>query len=103
MTPMPTDARSWAAMVHPGRELATEATDAGCPCAILQEPEVERIAGKVVALGDLLVGTTRYGRSCVPGIPTVTLTCTVQDSELNPERVDALAGFGLEELFRRWS
>ncbi len=99
--PMPTDARSWAAMVQSwSGQLAAEVTDAGLfACDFSTSTQVERIAGQVVVL-DAYSSYYSIWLVCVCGIPTVTLTGTVQDWQRIRQRVDALAGFGLQNWCR---
>lgn len=98
--PMPTDAETWRDMVGSfGRQLVDEVADAELfACDFSTSTDVERVAGQIVLL-DAYSPYFSLWMTCVCGIPSVTLTGTVEDWRKIRERVDALPGFGLE----RWS
>jgi hypothetical protein len=98
--PMPTNAETWRDMVGSfGRQLLDEVAAAELfACDFSTSTEVERVAGQIVLL-DAYSPYFPLWLTCVCGIPSVTLTGTVDDWRKIRERVDALPGFGLE----RWS
>jgi hypothetical protein len=98
---MPRDAEGWAEVVAAfGRQLDREVADAGLfACDFSTSTEVERVAGQIVLL-DAYSPYFSLWLQCVCGIPSVTLTGTVDDWQRIRERVGALETFGLETWCR---
>ncbi|MET8152709.1 DUF4419 domain-containing protein [Actinoplanes sp. NPDC049668] len=99
--PMPADAESWRGFVNSfGKLLAHEVADAGLfACDFSTSTDVERVAGQIVLL-DVYSPYFSLWLTCVCGIPSITLTGTVDDWRRIRERVDALPAFGLERWCR---
>ncbi|WP_326560012.1 DUF4419 domain-containing protein [Micromonospora sp. NBC_01796] len=99
--PMPTDPNSWYELVGSfGRQLAAEVTDAELfACDFSTSTDIERVVGQIVLL-DVFSPYFSLWLTCVCGIPSVTLTGTVEDWRKIRKRVDGLAGFGLESWCR---
>ncbi|WP_432824797.1 DUF4419 domain-containing protein [Dactylosporangium sp. CA-092794] len=98
---MPHDAASWARLAGEfAKLLAAEIDDAELfGCDFSTSTDVERTAGRVVLL-DVYSPYFSLWLMCVCGIPSVTLTGTVEDWRRIRARVDAIAGFGLETWCR---
>jgi hypothetical protein len=94
---MPQDAGSWADVVDQfGTQLGTEIDDAGLfECDFSTSTDVERVAGRIVLL-DAYSPYFALWMMTICGIPTVTLTGTVEDWRRIRSRVDTIAGFGLQ-------
>lgn len=99
--PMPTDAESWQSAVEMfGKLLLAEINhDVAFECDFSTSTQVERMAGRVVLL-DAYSPYFALWMTFVCGIPSVTLTGTVEDWRKIRERVDAIAAFGLDEWRR---
>ena len=99
--PMPTDADSWQMIVESfSKLLAAEISTVDMfDCDFSTSTEVERIAGQVVLL-DAYSPYFSLWLMCVCGIPSITLTGTVEDWQKVRTRVDAIADFGLETWCR---
>jgi hypothetical protein len=99
--PMPRDAGAWhdaVELFH--RLLAAEISDADVfECDFSTSTDVERVAGRIVLL-DAYSPYFALWMVCVCGIPSVTLTGTVEDWRKIRARVDEIAGFGLETWCR---
>jgi hypothetical protein len=98
---MPTDVRSWRELVEEfGKEVAGRAVGADLfECDFTTSTELERTAGRVVML-DGYSPYFSYWLECVCGIPSITLTGTVEDWRKIRSRVDRLPEFGLERWCR---
>ncbi|MEV6930763.1 DUF4419 domain-containing protein [Dactylosporangium sp. NPDC051485] len=98
---MPHDAASWAHLTGSFAKLLTaEIDDANLfECDFSTSTDVERTAGRVVLL-DVYSPYFSLWLKCLCGIPSVTLTGTVEDWRRIRARVDAIAGFGLETWCR---
>ncbi|WP_203897118.1 DUF4419 domain-containing protein [Virgisporangium aliadipatigenens] len=100
--PVPTDAQSWAELTDSfGKLLAAEVDDAALfECDFTTSTEVERTVGRIVML-DAYSPYFSLWLSAVCGIPSITLTGTVEDWRRIRARVTALEGtFGLEKWCR---
>ncbi|MEV4137266.1 DUF4419 domain-containing protein [Dactylosporangium sp. NPDC049742] len=99
--PMPHDSGSWAHLTGSfAKLLAAEVVDADLfECDFSTSTDVERTAGQVVLL-DVYSPYFSLWLQCLCGIPSVTLTGTVEDWRRIRARVDAIAGFGLETWCR---
>ncbi|GAB4054368.1 DUF4419 domain-containing protein [Catellatospora paridis] len=99
--PIPADADSWQHLVEQWSKLLDgEIADAALfACDFSTSTEVERTAGRVVLL-DAYSPRFVYWLTCVCGIPSITLTGTVEDWQLIRDRVDVIAGYGLENWCR---
>jgi hypothetical protein len=99
--PMPRDAASWADLAQSLHKLlAAEVRDADLfDCDFSTSTDVERTAGRVVLL-DVYSPYFAYWLTCICGIPSITLTGTVEDWEKIRSRIDAIAGFGLQRWCR---
>jgi hypothetical protein len=99
--PMPTDAASWTdATARFAKLLADEIDDADLfACDFSTSTEVERTVGRIVLL-DAYSPYFALWMVCICGIPSITLTGTVEDWRRIRARVDAVAGFGLERWCR---
>lgn len=95
--PMPTDAESWRTLVASfGQVLADEITDADLfACDFSTSTDIDRVAGQIVLL-DAYSPYFSLWLVCVCGIPSITVTGTVADWRKIRQRVDTLAGFGLD-------
>ncbi|GAB2680542.1 DUF4419 domain-containing protein [Nocardia goodfellowii] len=98
---MPTDRDSWSHVVELfDKALSAETRYSGLfECDFSTSTAVERVAGRVVAL-DAYAEYFAMWMVCVCGIPSITLTGTVEDWREIRDRVDALADFGLETWCR---
>ncbi|NKZ08196.1 DUF4419 domain-containing protein [Actinomadura latina] len=98
---MPTDAESWQGVVEQfGKLLLAEIdSDVAFECDFSTSTRVEQMAGRVVLL-DVYSPYFALWVTCVCGIPSITLTGTVEDWQKIRERVDAIAAFGLETWCR---
>ncbi|GAA1595547.1 hypothetical protein GCM10009678_91920 [Actinomadura kijaniata] len=101
--PMPQDAGSWQFLGERfAKLLAGELDHAGLSafeCDFSTSTDVERTAGRIVLL-DAYSPYFALHMSFVCGIPSVTLTGTVEDWRTIRQRVDMLAAFGLETWCR---
>jgi hypothetical protein len=98
---MPHDAASWAYTTESfAKLLAAEAEGADLfECDFSTSTHVERMVGRVVLL-DVYSPYFSLWLECICGIPSVTLTGTVDDWRRVRTRVDAIAGFGLQTWCR---
>ncbi|GAB2848086.1 DUF4419 domain-containing protein [Lentzea nigeriaca] len=94
--PMPTDAQSW---VHVVELFAKQIGDTTFECDFSTSTDVERLAGRV-ALMDAYSPYYAYWLMCVCGIPSITLTGTVDDWRKIRARVDDLGVLGLDKWVR---
>lgn len=96
--PMPTDPASWAELVDRFTgALAAEGAAAGLfACDFSTSDPVDRTAGQVVLM-DAYSAYYAYWVVCVCGIPSVTLTGTVDDWRDIRDRIDLLPELGLEQ------
>ncbi|WP_238010017.1 DUF4419 domain-containing protein [Dactylosporangium sp. AC04546] len=95
--PMPDDAASWAFLVE---GLSKQLDDVGLfECDFSTSTETDRIAGRIVLM-DVHSPYFSYWLTCVCGIPSVTLSGTVEDWKRIRERVDALERFELQTWCR---
>jgi hypothetical protein len=94
---VPVDASGWAALVEAfGKALDAEADDRiGFDCDFTTSTEVDRIAAKVVRL-DAYTPYFALWVKFVCGIPSITLTGTVEDWQKIRSRIGAIAELGLE-------
>ena len=99
--PAPTDADSWRDLVEQySKQVADRAIGADLfECDFTTSTEVERTAGRVVML-DGYSPYFSYWLLCVCGIPSITLTGTVEDWRKIRSRVDRPPEFGLEQWGR---
>jgi hypothetical protein len=99
--PMPRDADGWQDAVEQfGKLLASEVADTDVfECDFSTSTGVERIASRIVLL-DAYSPYFALWMVAVCGIPSITLTGTVDDWRKIRTRVDALAGYGLETWCR---
>jgi hypothetical protein len=99
--PMPTDAESWRMLVASfSQALAEEITDADLfACDFSTSTDTDRVAGQIVLL-DAYSPYFSQWLVCVCGIPSITVTGTVADWRRIRERVDMLAGLGLDDWCR---
>lgn len=98
---MPEDAEDWCDLVATfDKLLAAEVRDTDLfACDFSTSTDVERTAGRIVAL-DAYSSYFSLWLVFVCGIPSVTLTGTVEDWRKIRARVDAIAGFGLQRWCR---
>lgn len=98
---MPNDAASWANTTESfAKLLAREIDDADLfECDFSTSTDVERTAGRVVLL-DVYSPYFSLWLTSICGIPSITLTGTVEDWRRIRVRVDAIAGFGLQTWCR---
>ncbi|MET7396468.1 DUF4419 domain-containing protein [Dactylosporangium sp. NPDC005572] len=95
--PLPRDAASWADLVD---GFAKQLDDLGLfECDFSTSTEVERVTGRIVLM-DVYSPYFSYWLITVCGIPSVTLTGTVEDWRRIRARIDALDRFGLETWCR---
>jgi UDP-N-acetylmuramate dehydrogenase len=91
--PFPTDADALASLVTRMREKVAEEIGAGPTrlfvCDFSTTTDVERLASEIVLL-DACSPFFDYGVECVCGIPSITLTGTVEDWQSVRRRVDAM-------------
>ncbi|GIH16746.1 hypothetical protein Raf01_49180 [Rugosimonospora africana] len=101
MGPMPQNSDSWQEVVEQFSKLiADEVNNAEFfECDFSTSTDVERVAGQVVLL-DAYSPYFALWLVCVCGIPTVTLTGTVEDWQKIRARVDALPAYGLSTWHR---
>ena len=94
--PAPRDADGWRDLVEMFHKLlAAEIRDADMfECDFSTSTDVERVAGHVVLL-DAYSSYFALWLQFVCGIPSITLTGTVEDWQKIRRRVDVIAGFGL--------
>src|SRR5215831_4916316 len=94
---MPTDAGSWALAVEMfAKLLAAEVADAEAfECDFSTSTDVERAAGRIVLM-DAYSPYYAFWMTCVCGIPAITLTGTTEDWRKIRDRVEFIAGFGLD-------
>lgn len=99
--PMPRDASSWLDAVEEfGKLLAAEASHADLfECDFSTSTDVERTAGRVVLL-DAYSPYFAVWMWAVCGIPSITLTGTVEDWQKIRARVDTIARFGMDRWCR---
>jgi hypothetical protein len=99
--PMPQDADAWRDAVESWHKLlvAEIGNEDVFECDFSTSTDVERVAGRIVLL-DAYSPYFAVWLRFVCGIPTVTLTGTVEDWQKVRARVDAIAGFGLETWYR---
>ncbi|GHJ44032.1 hypothetical protein Cs7R123_13740 [Catellatospora sp. TT07R-123] len=95
--PLPVDAASWQHLAEQfGKLLAAEVTDADLfECDFSTSTDVERMAGRIVLLDAYSPYFSQWA-VCVCGIPSITLTGTVEDWRRIRARVDRLAAFDLD-------
>jgi hypothetical protein len=98
---MPTDSGSWADIAEQFTKLlAAEIRGAGdFECDFSTSTDVERTAGRIVLM-DAYSPYFAYWLMCVCGIPEITLTGTPEDWRKIRDRVDMIAGLGLENWCR---
>ncbi|MEV4513839.1 DUF4419 domain-containing protein [Dactylosporangium sp. NPDC049525] len=98
---VPSDAAGWAdATESLAKLLAAEVGDAELfDCDFSTSTDVDRAAGRIVRL-DAYSPYFAYWLIAVCGIPSVTVTGTVEDWQRIRARVDALEGFGLRQWCR---
>lgn len=98
---MPQDADSWREVVAMfDKLLAAEVRDADLfACDFSTSTDVDRTAGRIVLL-DAYSAYFSLWLMFVCGIPSITLTGTVEDWRKIRKRVDAIDGFGLEQWCR---
>ncbi|MEU7821556.1 DUF4419 domain-containing protein [Catellatospora sp. NPDC049133] len=98
---MPTDAGSWRDIVDLlAKQLDAEITGADLfECDFSTSTDVERMVGRVILL-DAYSPYFACWLICVCGIPSITLTGTVEDWRRIRARVDAVADYGLENWCR---
>ncbi len=96
-TAMPVDAESWRDLSEQYQKLlAAEIADAELfDCDFSTSTGTDRVAGRIVLL-DAYAPYFAIWLVCVCGIPSITLTGTVDDWRRIRARIDAIAGFGLE-------
>ncbi|RAS66062.1 uncharacterized protein DUF4419 [Lentzea atacamensis] len=94
--PMPADAQSWAHVVE---LFAKQIGDTTFECDFSTSTDVERVAGRV-ALMDAYSPYYAFWMMCVCGIPSITLTGTVDDWRKIRARVDDLGVLGLGKWVR---
>ncbi|MBO2451125.1 DUF4419 domain-containing protein [Actinomadura barringtoniae] len=94
--PMPTDAASWQHVAESfSKLLAAEVDDTDLfECDFSTSTDTDRIAGRVTML-DAYSSYFALWMVCVCGIPSITLTGTVEDWQKIRTRVDALESFDL--------
>ncbi|MFI0451393.1 DUF4419 domain-containing protein [Actinomadura sp. 6N118] len=99
--PVPTDAASWQDIAETfGKLLSAEVGDSDAfECDFSTSTDVERMAGKV-ALLDAYSPYFTFWVTFVCGIPSITLTGTVEDWRKIRARVDTIATFGLDAWCR---
>ncbi|MFI6226008.1 DUF4419 domain-containing protein [Micromonospora echinospora] len=99
--PMPQDAAAWQDVVESFQKLlAAEVSAADTfECDFSTSTEIDRLAGRVVLL-DAYSPYFSLWLVCVCGIPSITVTGTVEDWRKIRTRVDAVAGFGLQTWCR---
>ncbi|MFC9897058.1 DUF4419 domain-containing protein [Nocardia sp. NPDC127579] len=99
--PMPTDQVAWAEVVTLfDQALAAAARHSDLfECDFSTSTTVEQVAGRVVAL-DAYSEYFAMWLLCICGIPSITLTGTVEDWQRIRDRIDRIAGFGLETWCR---
>jgi hypothetical protein len=99
--PVPHDTASWAHTTEVFTKLlAAEIVDADLfECDFSTSTDIERTAGRVVLL-DVYSPYFSLWLESICGIPSVTLTGTVEDWRRIRARVDAIAGFGLQTWCR---
>lgn len=99
--PMPQDAGAWrdlAGSFH--KLLAAEINDRELfECDFSTSSDVELVASRILLL-DVYSPYFSYRLVCVCGIPSITLTGTVEDWQKIRARVDSIAAFGLEDWCR---
>jgi hypothetical protein len=102
--PMPAAADTWGQAVETfAKLLAAEVRDAPVfECDFSTSTAVERTAGQIVML-DAYSPYFALWLKCVCGIPSVTVTGTAEDWQKIQERVEVIAGFGLEKWCRSLS
>ncbi|MGY0234260.1 DUF4419 domain-containing protein [Longispora urticae] len=91
---VPTDAPGWAAAVEQLGELLAAEVGELFECDFSTSTDVDLVAGRVVMM-DVYSPYFAYVLMCVCGIPSITLTGTVEDWRRIRQRVDALDRFGL--------
>jgi hypothetical protein len=98
---MPTDADLWRDVVATFHKLlAAEINEADLfECDFTTSTDVEQVAGRVVLL-DAYSPYFSMWLVAVCGIPSITLTGTVDDWQKIRDRIDSLAAFGLEKWCR---
>lgn len=98
---MPADADSWQVLAEEFEKLLLDEIGPAAPfeCDFSTSTQVERMAGRV-ALLDVYSPYFALWVTFVCGIPSITLTGTVEDWRKIRERVDAVAAFGLEAWCR---
>ncbi|MEU8077867.1 DUF4419 domain-containing protein [Catellatospora citrea] len=99
--PMPTDAGSWHHLVDAwSKLLGAEIRDVDLfECDFSTSTGVERTAARIVLL-DAYSPYFVYWLTTICGIPSITLTGTASDWQKIRNRVEAIAGFGLENWCR---
>jgi hypothetical protein len=99
--PLPQDAGSWHKLVESfsGRLAGQISGPELFECDFSTSTDVERVAGRIMLL-DAYSPYFALWLRCVCGIPTITLTGTVQDWQQIRARVDGLARFGLDAWCR---
>ncbi|GAA3293153.1 hypothetical protein GCM10020218_069510 [Dactylosporangium vinaceum] len=99
--PVPRDAAGWSRLAGSFAELlaAEVHDDALFACDFSTSTDVERTAGRVVLLEAYSPYFSLWLKT-ICGIPSITLTGTVEDWQRIRARVDAVAGFGLETWCR---
>lgn len=97
--PMSQDAGAWHSLAERFAKLLSSEVDGVDPlafeCDFSTSTDVERTAGRIVLL-DAYSPYFALHLTFVCGIPSITLTGTVEDWRKIRERVDTLAAFGLE-------
>ncbi|MER7282494.1 DUF4419 domain-containing protein [Dactylosporangium sp. NPDC000244] len=97
---LPRDADGWADLTESfGKLLAAEVDDELFACDFSTSTDVERTAGRIVLL-DAYSPYFALWVTTVCGIPSLTLDGTVEDWRRIRARIDAVAGFGLEQWCR---
>jgi len=96
--PMPTDPASWSAVVSGLRDLLADEIGDGparlFECDFSTSTEIDRTASQIVLL-DAYSPYFSYGMMCVCGIPSITLTGTVEDWRRLRQRIDVVAELDL--------
>lgn len=96
--PMPSDPDAWAAIIDGfGKQLGAHTTLFECDFST--STEVERVAARVVLL-DAYSPYFALWVSFVCGIPSITLTGTADDWQRIRDRIDLIAGYGLQTWCR---
>ncbi len=99
--PVPNDVSSWQHVVESfSKQLAAEIDHSEVfECDFSTSTDVERVAGRIVLL-DAYSPYFALWMVCVCGIPSITVTGTVEDWRKIRARIDSIAVFGLDEWRR---